>query len=148
MKNTIWLLVGIVLIALDLITKYFATTYLAQPNEIWPGIFQLSLSHNSGVAFSIPIPNVAMLAITPALLAIAAWFFAKNCRIKNHLAKSSLALILAGGIGNFINRIYAGSVVDFLDFSFWPSFNLADSYIVIGVLLAIAFHGKIINKNS
>lgn len=148
MKKIVWPLTGMALIVLDLITKYFATVYLAQPIEIWPGIFRLSLSYNSGAAFSIPIPNAAMLALTPVLLMAAAWFFVKNCRMDFWLAKSSLALILAGGVGNFINRIYADGVIDFLDFSFWPSFNFADSCIVIGILLAIAFHGKIINENS
>lgn len=131
------------LTALDLAAKWLAQKYLGAPIEIWPGIFQLKLSYNTGVAFSIPIPNLAMIIATPILL-IGLWYGIKRvCNIRHVVSKISLALMLAGGIGNFVNRIWTGAVIDFLDFSFWPSFNLADAYLTVGAFLLIAFYGKI-----
>ena len=47
----------------------------------------------------------------------------------------ALGLVLGGAMGNLIDRIYRGSVTDFIDFSFWPAFNIADSAIVIGTIM-------------
>lgn len=142
-KNILWSFAAINLIILDLITKWLAKTYLTQPIEIAPKFFNLSLSFNTGIAFSIPIPNAAMIFLTPLLAAALIWLIIKNCNMEKCAAKLCIILISAGAIGNFINRIWTGSVIDFLNFSFWPNFNLADTYLTIGALILILFYGKI-----
>lgn len=134
------------LILLDLLTKWLAHISLETPIQVWPEIFQLKISYNPGVAFSIPIPNSIMVWLTPFLLAGIIWLIVRSCNLKHRITKIALALLIAGGLGNFINRIWYGAVVDFIDFSFWPSFNLADSYLTVGVFLLIGFYGKIVKK--
>lgn len=133
----------LILIGLDIITKWLAVLYLEKPMAILPGILQLSLSFNPGVAFSIPVPHEIMLAITPFLLVIIVLLIARYFDFKKNITKIILSLVIAGGLGNFINRVWTDGVIDFIDFSFWPSFNLADAYLTIGVFLLIIFYGKI-----
>ena len=89
-----------------------------------------------------------MLIITPLLLAAVVFGARKYCNMRSGAAKIALALFLAGGMGNYINRAAQGAVVDFIDFSFWPSFNLADAYLTISAFLLIIFHGKIISNDE
>ena len=60
-----------------------------------------------------------------------------SCDMSKKLTKIALVLIIAGTVGNFVDRVSKGYVVDFLSPSFFPSFNLADSYLTIGVLILI-----------
>lgn len=143
-SSAFWISLFIIFVALDLFTKYLAKTYLSNPVEILPGVFKLALSFNTGVAFSIPIPNTLMLFLSPLLIAILATVILKYCDISKNITKLSLILILAGGIGNLINRFWTGSVIDFLSFKYWPSFNLADSFLTIAAFLLILFYGRII----
>lgn len=105
-------------------------------------------SFNQGVAFSIPIPNGVVLFLTPVFLAAICIFAKGYFNFKNAVSVISLSLILAGGIGNFIDRIFYSAVIDFIDVGFWPSFNLADSFLTIGAFLIIVFHAKILNRFS
>lgn len=144
MKNTFFGILFIILAGLDLATKWLAENYLFQkPIEIIPGIFKLGFSLNTGVAFSVPIPNFAMIIATPILLCILIWLMLRQCNAGHSITKLILVLFVAGGLGNLINRFTEGAVVDFISFSFWPSFNLADSYITIAALLLIICYGKI-----
>lgn len=86
-------------------------------------------SCNTESAFGLPFGNVI---ISVAVLAIIAFVFLKNRMPGNSL---SLALIIGGGISNLLDRVLRGCVLDFIDLKFWPSFNLADSAITIGVVL-------------
>ncbi|MBI2638238.1 signal peptidase II [Candidatus Peregrinibacteria bacterium] len=141
-------ILALFLTILDLTAKWLAQKYLTAPLELWPGFLQLKLSYNPGIAFSIPVPNLAMIIATPFLLVALLYGIRHACNMRHTISKISVALIVAGGIGNFINRIWTGAVIDFLDFSFWPSFNLADAYLTIGAFLLIIFYGKIKLKNS
>ncbi|MEK7171999.1 MAG: signal peptidase II [Patescibacteria group bacterium] len=142
-KNILWFSAACDLVILDLITKWLAKNNLSQPIEIVPDFFRLSLSFNEGIAFSIPIPNLIMIFLTPLLAAGLIWLIAKNCSIEKRITKLCIILISAGAVGNFINRLWTGSVIDFLSFSFWPSFNFADMYLTTGALILILFYGKI-----
>jgi signal peptidase II len=130
-----WFTITFGLIILDLFTKWGARTW-----------FKEYVSYNPGVAFSIPIPNSIMVWLTPFLLAGIIWLVMRSCHTEHRVTKAALVLLIAGGLGNFINRIWHGAVIDFIDFSFWPSFNLADAYLTIGVFLLIGFYGKIVKK--
>lgn len=142
-KNILWFAGTVDLIILDLLTKWAAHVHLKESVAIWPDVFQLALSKNPGVAFSIPIPNSIMVWLTPLLIVGLVWLILRSCNFEHRITKAALMLLIAGGLGNFLNRIWYGAVIDFLDFSFWPSFNLADAYLTAGVFLLIAFYGKI-----
>ncbi len=102
---------------------------------ILPGIFHLTFLRNPGVAFglfrgySLPIALVTTAVVIGLLVSAA-------CREKKVLSVNvALGLIFGGAIGNLIDRVRFGGVIDFLDFRIWPVFNVADSCITIGAVL-------------
>jgi signal peptidase II len=131
------------LIALDQFSKYLATMYLA-PIGTMPFLPGLELHYilNDGMAFSLFAGNRFLLigVTSVALLAFAIYLFWKKPADK--LEYISFVLILAGGIGNLIDRILYGYVVDFFNFTFvnFAVFNVADCFVTCGaVLLMLAF---------
>ncbi|MBR6412967.1 MAG: lipoprotein signal peptidase [Alphaproteobacteria bacterium] len=110
--------------------------------EIFP-LFNLFLTFNRGVSFSLLTSDSAyapmlLSAFTLVVAGLLIYWIQKE---KNKMAKVGLALILGGALGNVIDRIRFGAVVDFLDFYLgeyhWPAFNIADSAICIGVAILL-----------
>ncbi|MDD5237080.1 MAG: signal peptidase II, partial [Candidatus Omnitrophica bacterium] len=121
---------------LDQTTKFLALRNLAV-NESIPvlkGIFHLTLVFNRGAAFGIFKNYTTFLIIASCATILFIVLSLKESR-KVNLVNISLSLILSGAIGNLIDRLRLGLVVDFLDFRVWPVFNVADSIITIGALL-------------
>jgi len=133
----IFIIVSIVL-SLDQLTKFLITRNLSynQSIPVIKGIFHLTLIHNRGAAFGI-LKNQVPLFIITSIAAIALIYFnLKKIGYKKFSIYSiSLSLILAGALGNLIDRLLLGYVVDFLDLRIWPVFNVADSAITIGAIL-------------
>ena len=131
----IFIIVLIILI-LDQTAKFLATKFLIldQPVAIIKNIFSLTLIHNTGAAFGI-FKDQGMLFIVISIIAII--LICSTLKRNRHLKLYcfSLSLILAGAIGNLIDWIFRGYVVDFLDFRIWPVFNIADSAITVGAIL-------------
>jgi signal peptidase II len=140
--------VSLILILLDQISK-FAVRNSIEPNQIikiTPKFIWLTFVQNTGAAFSFsfgnPIVN-RILFITISFIAIVFVIYLAS-KSKNKLELLSFALILGGAIGNLIDRIIWGSVTDFIWCDFpdfimirWPVFNVADSSIVIAIVLMI-----------
>jgi signal peptidase II len=130
------------LLFLDQLTKFLVTKNLSlnQSLPVIKGIFHLTLIHNRGAAFGI-LKNQVFLFIFTSLLAIVLIYFQlKNNKHKKPLIYTiSLSLILAGALGNLIDRLFLGYVIDFLDLRIWPVFNLADSSITVGAIL-LGYH--------
>lgn len=132
------------IIILDQITKRLAIEYLKNKNPlvVIENFFKLNYVENKGAAFGILQGRqfffflVTLIVVTGLII-----FIYKNYYDLSRFMKVSLAFILGGAIGNFIDRIYLGYVVDFLSFEFFgytfPSFNVADSFIVIGTFFLI-----------
>lgn len=146
-RRTLW--VATVLVAADQATKAAIRATIApyETVEVLPGLLNLTHVLNTGVAYGVlndvdfPYKSalVALLAVG-ALVAIA--FYAATYGSETRLARVALTLILAGAVGNLIDRAVAGAVVDFVDvywgqWHFW-AFNVADSCITIGAILLIA----------
>ena len=131
------LLVIIVLVGLDQGFKYLATNYLVDivPVTIIPKIFGFNYVHNYGAGFSILSGKTDFLIYFTAiaLLAIAFCIFTKKFETLSE--ELCFVLILAGGIGNLIDRVVNGYVVDYIEFLFieFPVFNFADILICVGV---------------
>jgi len=145
--HKMWMLISIgsiVAILADQLTKYLAqTNFTEQPLVLISDFLVLRSSFNPGIAFSIPVPNALMILITPLVIAIICSIVIKDFDIQKRHTKIILALLLAGGFSNLIDRIIHGGVTDFIAFSFWPSFNLADSYLVIAGFLLVWNYGRI-----
>ena len=141
-------IIAILILCVDQLTKFIIhkNLLLNQSFPIIKGIFHLTLIHNRGAAFGILKNQIPIFIFTSVLAVILIYFYlrkdkSRTCaqgrdkRKKLSITTLSLSLILGGALGNLIDRIFLGYVVDFLDFRVWPVFNLADSAITIGVIL-------------
>ncbi len=141
------LLVCIFLILADQLLKRYIVSVLPLGISIpvVPGIFHITYIQNSGAAFGIlENQQTFFIVIGVAILAAAGYFYP---RLQQETAwiRYGAAMLLGGAVGNLIDRIWIGRVIDFLDFRIWPIFNLADIAIVCGVgciMYAIIFQMK------
>lgn len=136
--------------ALDQATKLWALTALGRDVYAVLPIFNLRLSFNQGISFSLFNETFTdrPLMLAGITLAMTALLGVLLVRSVTRLEAVALGLIIGGALGNVLDRLRIGAVVDFLDFHargfHWPAFNLADSAIVIGAiaLIATTFIGK------
>lgn len=134
------IIVGIILIILDQVLKHLAVLYLKGTAAITliPHVLGLSYVENPGAAWGMFSGKISFLSIfTIVLLLVIAWALFFSGYVKTPLTRWAAVLFLAGGIGNLIDRISAGYVVDYLRFLFinFPVFNLADMCVVGGFIL-------------
>jgi signal peptidase II len=129
-------------VACDQTTKHVATRALEGGRVVTlvPGLFDLRLVHNPGIAFSLlnGFGAAALVGVAIAVLALLAvtWW---RMRHRGALVQAALALVAGGALANLWDRIARGAVVDFMHLAHWPVFNVADVAIVAGaMLLAIA----------
>jgi len=125
---------GIVL--LDQLTKHLATLHLT-PGQAVPvlgPIVSLTLRHNRGAAWGLFAAGGPYVAIVAALLVIAIAVWGMRAAGGDRWLVAGLCLLLGGAIGNLIDRVWLGHVVDFIDFHFWPVFNVADIAVVAGAV--------------
>lgn len=138
-----WILLIAGLIGLDQWTKWF---FMVNKDnfkdfEIIKGFFYLTYVENRGAAFGI-LQNFRwfFIILTVIALAVMVWYFIKN---QNKMLRLSLSFIMAGAVGNFIDRLFRGFVVDFFDFYpfgyNFPVFNVADICVNIGVFFLLIY---------
>jgi signal peptidase II len=147
-RRSTYLLVVVVLMSLDQLTKALIDRNipLQGSREVIPGFFNLTHIRNRGAIFGFfsqsdsRILYVFLTLVSVAALGLVIYYFFKT-PLSEKLMKMSLSLILAGALGNLIDRVFRGHVIDFLDFYVkewhWPSFNVADSCITVGACLLI-----------
>lgn len=145
MKLSICLSIALIILALDLATKYWVESTLELGSAIpITSFFNIVLTYNPGAAFSFlsdqPGWQRWFLSIVAGSAALAMVYMLNKYRHEK-LFCLSLSFILGGALGNLYDRITLGHVVDFLDFfigdNHWPAFNIADSAIFIGAALMI-----------
>jgi len=136
----ITVLVAVAVIVLDQVTKHWAVTHLsgAPPRHvIWT--LQWNLTFNSGMAFSSAKdlgPLIGVLAI-----GVAVWLSISIARVHDTIASVAAGFVIGGALGNVIDRVFRGrgwmrgSVVDFIDFRWFPIFNIADMAVNVGGVL-------------
>jgi lipoprotein signal peptidase len=144
LKLALWGAVIAVAVALDQYTKFLASTILKPIGSypLWKGVFHLTYVENTGAAFG-SLTNarwVFMSLSAVAIVAIIGYLIVK-CKQTPTFAGFALSLIVAGGIGNMIDRVGVGYVVDFFDFTLinFYVFNVADSCISVGAALMILY---------
>lgn len=157
-KNIIIFVLGvIVVVALDQITKaaIVAKFFIHESYPIIDGFFNLVYVMNPGAAFGFLANTSAIfryiffIGITALVILLIIYYILKS-KSQNMFTVVSLTLIFAGAVGNLIDRVRFGAVVDFLDFYIrswhWPAFNVADSAISLGAVLMI--WGMIIQRKE
>lgn len=134
------------LVGLDQLAKWLAAVYLKSGDVVTliPGVLQLSYTENEGAAFGMLQGGRWFFVVLTGIMMLALLAFLLSGKMRKfRLFHISCVLIIAGGIGNLIDRIVQGYVVDFIEttlFSF-PLFNLADCFVVIGSALLLVFYG-------
>lgn len=134
----IYFIIVVLIAFFDQITKILITKNLpfGTSKVVVKNIVYFTHVKNTGGAFSIfQGKQLIFICISIVIIAFLIWaiFLTKT---KNH-KKIILTLILGGALGNLIDRLFRGYVIDFIDFRFWPVFNVADSFITIGIVLFI-----------
>ncbi|MCQ9206489.1 MAG: signal peptidase II [Omnitrophica bacterium] len=138
MKAFVWALVTFTVLS-DQAAKFLASQSLTPgaPRAVVEGFFYLTLVHNTGAAFGV-FPNQALFFLIVSGLTVIMIVIFLRKKYDIILPRDlGFALILGGAVGNLIDRVRLGYVVDFFDFRIWPVFNVADSAITVGAFLII-----------
>jgi signal peptidase II len=129
-------------VVLDQLTKLWAVAALSdRPVDVVDDVLRLRLTRNPGGAFSLLTGFTPLLALLAAAMAVV--IVRTTRRATDRVMAYSLALVLGGAVGNLIDRLarapgfLRGEVVDFIKLPYWPTFNLADSAITIGVAVIV-----------
>ena len=140
-----------VIVAIDQILKYIATATLKNAGSIIviPGLLELIYIENRGAAFGI-LQNQRWFFIIFALGMIFIFVYLINVKkINNKIFLTSAVLIIAGGLGNFIDRLFLGYVIDYIKLSFFPPVcNFADYCITFGVVILTVYILFFYNKKD
>jgi signal peptidase II len=137
-RDGLFLLLAVLVVALDQLLKW-VIRHSVERGDAWPGDWPVHIVHitNTGAAFGI-FQNAGPLLVVTSLIGMAAILvYLFNPGFAHPAMRAGLALMFGGAVGNLIDRVYSGEVVDFIKFPHWPAFNLADSAITIGVLLLL-----------
>ncbi|HLW17165.1 MAG TPA: signal peptidase II [Actinomycetota bacterium] len=137
--------VAVVVVGIDQLTKALIVSNIGedQSRRVIGGVLSWTLQRNPGSAFGLFRHFPVVFTVLAALIALA--IVVRGPRARDRLTAVALGLVLGGAVGNLVDRIarppgvFRGRVIDFIDFHWWPVFNLADSAVVIGAgLLLIA----------
>lgn len=145
----VWLLLSVLVIGLDQATKLLALAKLTPhvPQQVIAGLLDWTLAFNPGAAFSLLASadgwqRWLFTALAVGVSGVMAWWLA---RLPRHDWRNAapLALIVGGALGNLVDRLRLGHVVDFIDVHWgdahWPAFNIADAAISIGAVMLIVY---------
>lgn len=136
------------IILLDQITKYYIDSYMSVGDSfpVIQGLFNITYVRNPGAAFGIfakspaVFRTVFLIAVTSGAMVLILYYMRMN-REREPLMNLALSLIFGGAVGNLIDRIRFGEVIDFLDFYIgphhWPAYNVADSAISTGAVFLL-----------
>lgn len=139
-RRTSLFLVAFFVVVLDQISKGWIQRSL-YPGQSTPedGFVRLTYVTNTGAAFGLFPDQTMMFIIVAALVIGAIIVYYRYMPYNGFVFMASLGLQLGGALGNLTDRLRHGYVIDFIDFRFWPVFNLADSAIVVGVAILAYF---------
>lgn len=143
MLQFLTLLVMAVFVVADQIIKLFALKYLEPigSKSAIPGVFQFSYVENTGAAFGSFSKFTVVLSIFTAIVLVAMIIYLFSKKLKFGVMYCSLVLIISGGIGNLIDRVFRGYVIDYIEplFVNFAVFNFADMLVTIGAAILIIY---------
>jgi signal peptidase II len=125
-------------VAGDQVTKYVVRSHLRVGESVKVlGPFTIHRVQNSGIAFGLFESATAIVTVLTALAVGWMLVFFARAGSRHPVLPAALGLLIGGSISNLIDRVRLGHVTDFLDLRWWPAFNLADSFIVVGVAILL-----------
>jgi signal peptidase II len=140
-RDAAFFLIAISVVLLDQVTKAIVRRNL-ELGEAWPEpdmLFNIVYVTNSGAAFGMLQGQTLFLVVTSLVGVAAIVLYYIFPPLEHGLLRAALGLQLGGAAGNLIDRVRFGEVTDFVNFSFWPAFNVADASISIGVVTILWF---------
>ena len=136
---------GVILVLFDQIIKLFIENSMRLNDSfvVILGILRITYLQNYGAAFSIMSNQTLFLVIITLIIIVALVLFIIKKKIKDLIYLISITMIISGGVGNLIDRVFRGYVVDYIDTIFWPMedfavFNFADCLVVVGCVILIS----------
>lgn len=134
-------LIALILLSVDQFSKYIIRQKmsLAESIPVIKSIFHITYVENTGIAFGLFPQGHSLFIVISLIIILVIIFFERKKVIKSLKERFCLGLVLGGALGNLIDRLRFGFVIDFLDFRIWPVFNLADSGVCIGGILMVFF---------
>ncbi len=142
-KHISCMIMIILIVAFDQITKYFASLKLADGSvaKFIPGVVQFKYAENTGMAFSMLSGARWVFIALTVVVCVGVFYYLFSNRCKNLWLYWSLGVILSGGIGNLIDRIRFGYVVDFIEPTFvnFAIFNIADCAVTCGAVVLVGY---------
>ena len=149
MKNFGIAVISVLILAADQYSKWVIKSSMRLYESIpliGEKFFRLTYVENVGIAFGLYFGGRIILVTTTLIAIIFLLFYIRRLNYAPLIPKIAMGLILGGALGNLVDRIFRGSVVDFLDFDFpdfimnrWPVFNLADSSVSVGMTILIIY---------
>ena len=140
-KFVIVFLTALIVVLIDQISKYLIRTNfeLSQSSPIINTIFHLTHITNSGAGFGILQQQKFLLILISLIVIGFILYYLPRIKEKEKLLQFLVGFVLGGTIGNLIDRVAYGYVIDFFDFQIWPIFNFADSFVTIGIIGLIIY---------
>lgn len=135
----------VIFLVIDIVSKLLISNlmYVGQSFQIVKSFFNITYVKNTGAAWSILSGRTWLLILVSLVIISFIIFYIFKNKPKSKLEKISYSMVLGGAIGNLLDRIIYGYVVDFLDFNIfgydYPIFNLADSFILVGVIILVIY---------
>ena len=137
----IYFLLTIFFVLADILSKYIVTSKMSVGMSVplWQNVFHLTYVRNTGAAFSMLSGLRLFLIVLPIVVIVAIIIYIFVKKPQNRWLLLSFSMIISGGIGNLIDRIRLGYVIDFLDFRLinFPVFNIADIWVTLGAAIFI-----------
>jgi len=139
MRRIPWLSLSAVLVLLDRVTKWWAlrSLPLEQPQNLIGNSIRLTRVHNVGGAFGVFPGSGSLFIGVSVAISIILLVLLLSGRLRGWLLQTGVSIVLAGALGNLIDRLTYGYVLDFFEIRGFPIFNLADTCITIGAILIV-----------
>jgi len=134
-------LITLILLSVDQFSKYIIRQKMsvAESIPVIKSIFHITYVENTGIAFGLFPQGQSLFVVISLIIILVIVFLERRKVLKSARERFCLGLVLGGALGNLIDRLRFGFVIDFLDFRVWPVFNFADSAVCIGGILMAFF---------
>lgn len=138
LRRLLFFAAALTVLALDQASKELVRTFMDR-GQAWPNGWPVRLHYvtNTGAAFGILKDQTGFLIVTTLIGLVAIYLYYRYPPFEHLSAPVAIGMMLGGAIGNLLDRLRLGRVTDFIDFPVWPSFNVADSCIVIGIAILL-----------
>ena len=139
-RGKAFFLPALLVVALDQLSKFLVRANMSRGQSIpSDGLVRLTYQTNTGGVFGLFADQTLPLILVGAAGVVVIFFCYRYLASQRRLLSIGLGLILGGAVGNLVDRLCFGCVVDFIDIRRWPVFNLADSAVVVGVGIIVCF---------